>query len=85
MVTTLSDIPLVYDLVPANADERAAAETVLLEIQGCTIFADKGFISTDWQADVGRVTGNLIFTPMRVNQHQQNLPTFSTPKSAISI
>ena len=77
MLTTLSGIPLVYDLVPANTDERAAAETVLLDVQGCTILADKGFIGTDWQADVGRVTGNRIFTPMRSNQHQQNPPEFN--------
>lgn len=76
MVTTLSGIPLVYDLVPAHTDERAAAETVLVDIQGCTILADKGFIGTDWQADVGRVTRNRIFTPMRVNQ-QQHPPSFN--------
>lgn len=77
MVTTLSGIPLVYDLVPANTDERAAAETVLADIHGCTILADKGFIGTDWQADIGRLTGNRIFTPMRVNQHSQNPPAFN--------
>ena len=77
MVTTLSGIALVYDLVPANTDERAAAETVLVNTQGCTILADKGFIGTDWQADVARVTGNRIFTPMRTNQHQQNPPAFN--------
>lgn len=72
--TTLSGIPLVYDLVPAHTDERAAAETVLADIQGCTILADKGFIGTDY---VGRLTGNRIFTPMRTNQHQQNPPAFN--------
>jgi len=77
MVTTLSGVPLIYDLVPAHTDERAAAETVLVDIQNCTILADKGFIGTDWQADVGRVTGNRIFTPMRANQHQQNPPEFN--------
>lgn len=76
MVTTLSELPLVYDLVPANTDERAAAETVLAEIQGCTVLTDKGFIGEDWQADVARTTGNRILTPMRDNQHQQNPPAF---------
>lgn len=77
MVTSLSGIPLVYDLVPAHTDERAAAETVLVDIQGCKILADKGFIGTDWQDDLGRLTGNRIFTPMRVNQHPQNPPEFN--------
>ena len=72
MVTTLSGLPLVYDLVPANTDERAAAETVLADIQGCTFLTDKGFIGEDWQADVARATGNRIFTPMRDNQSPQN-------------
>lgn len=76
MLTTLSGLPLVYDLVPANTDERAAAETVLSDIQGCTILTDKGFIGTDWQADIAKYTGNRIFTPMRENQHQQNPPAF---------
>ena len=76
MVTTLSGLPLVYDLVPANTDERAAAETVLADIQSCTVLTDKGFIGEDWQADVARTTGNRIFTPMRDNQHPQNPPAF---------
>lgn len=76
MVTTLSGLPLVYDLVPASTDERAAAETVLSDIQGCTILTDKGFIGEDWQAEVARATGNRIFTPKRDNQHQQNPPAF---------
>lgn len=77
LVTTLSGLPLVYDLVPANTDERAAAETVLGNLHGCTILADKGFIGTDWQADVSRVTGNRILTPMRTNQQQQHPPSFN--------
>nr|WP_228016544.1 IS982 family transposase [Leptolyngbya ectocarpi] len=76
MLTTLLGLPLVYDLVPANTDERAAAETVLCDIQGCTILTDKGFIGTDWQADIARCTGNRIFTPMRDNQHAQNPQAF---------
>ena len=76
ILTTLSGLPLVYDLVPANTDERAAAETVLHDIQGCTILTDKGFIGTDWQDDIARTTGNRIFTPLRENQYQQNPPAF---------
>jgi hypothetical protein len=37
-------LPVVYDLVPANSDERLAAETVVAYLQGCHIFGDKGFI-----------------------------------------
>lgn len=34
MLTTLDGIPLVYDLVPANWDERDAAEVVLQRVHG---------------------------------------------------
>src|SRR5207245_2111298 len=52
MLTTLDGLPVVYDLVPANTDERAAAEVVLQQVRDCDIFGDKGFIGDDWQADI---------------------------------
>lgn len=48
-LTTFEGLPLVYDLVPANTDERAAAETVLIQAAGVDIFGDKGFIGEFWQ------------------------------------
>lgn len=77
VVSTLNGVPLVYALVPANTDERAAAEAVLGEIHGCDILGDKGFIGGDWQQEIYRTTGNRVFTPTRVNQHQQIPPAFS--------
>jgi len=76
VASTLSGVPLLYALVPANTDERAAAEAVLFDIQGCTILADKGFIGDDWQDEVAKATGNRIFTPQRCNQQQQSPPEF---------
>ena len=70
VISTLSGMPLVYALVPANTDEREAAEAVLGVVQGRTILADKGFIGEDWQADVSRETGNRVFTAKRENQQQ---------------
>ena len=72
VVSSLAGIPLVYALVPAHTEEREAAETVLDSVRGCEILCDKGFIGCDWQADIARATGNRIFTPKRINQHQQN-------------
>jgi hypothetical protein len=40
---TLEGIPIVYELVPANTDERLAAESVLYTLRGCRIYSDKGF------------------------------------------
>lgn len=76
MLTTLDGLPVVYDLVPASTDERAAAETVLYRVRGVDVFGDKGFLGDAWQADVRAFTDNRIWTPKRTNQKQQNPPDF---------
>jgi hypothetical protein len=43
-ISTLSGIPLIYDLVPAHTDERQAAETLLTQLAGFQLFADKDFL-----------------------------------------
>lgn len=72
MVSTLNGLPIVYDLVPANLDERFAAEAVIDHLSGCDIFADKGFIGLEWQSQIFEQTWNLFWTPKRSNQYQQN-------------
>jgi hypothetical protein len=71
-ISTLDGIPVVYDLVPANLDERLAAESVIDYLSNCDIFADKGFIGFEWQTSIFDQTNNLIWTPKRSNQHVQN-------------
>lgn len=71
-ISTLNGIPIVYDLVPANVDERLAAETVTGHLAYCDIFADKGFIGFEWQTKLFDQTGNMIWTPMRSNQDNLN-------------
>ena len=75
-LVTLDGLPVVYDLVPANLDERDAAQAVLYRVQHCDIFADKGFIGQDWQAEVRDHSTNRIWTTKRVNQAQQNPVSF---------
>jgi hypothetical protein len=75
-LSTLDGVPVVYELVPANTDERLAAETVLAHVYNCDIFCDKGFIGTDWQAKQLKTQDNRIWTPKRINQHQQNSQGF---------
>jgi transposase len=75
-LVTLDGLVVVYDLVPANLDEREAAEAVLYRVQHCDIFADKGFIGDDWQADIHCHSTNRIWTTKRVNQAQQNPAAF---------
>jgi hypothetical protein len=71
-LTTLEGIPVVYDLVPANTDERQAAETVLDCLCGCQVIGDKGFIGDFWQSLIFDQTGTRIWTPKRNNQYHQN-------------
>lgn len=76
MLTTLDGIPLVYDLVAANCDERAAAEVVLQRVRDRDILGDKGFIGQTWQQAIQAQTGNQIWTSKRTNQFVQNAPAF---------
>ena len=71
-LSTLSGIPVAYELVPANLDERLAAESVIDYLSSCDIFADKGFLGHEWQTSIFDQTNNLIWTPKRKNQHVQN-------------
>lgn len=71
-VSTLNGIPMIYDLVPANTDERKAAETVIDYFSFCDFYADKGFLGFKWQTRIFDQTNNLIWTPHRSNQRYQN-------------
>ncbi len=59
-ITTTNGIPMAYDLVPANTDERKAAEAVLMSLQNSTVIGDKGFIGTEWQSKIQEQTGATI-------------------------
>lgn len=72
LLSTLDGIPVAYELVPANSDERDAAEEVLKVLWNCDVFCDKGFLDEDWQREWKDDQGNRIWTPKRVNQHLQN-------------
>lgn len=71
-LSTLDGLPVVYELVPADTDERLAAESVLSHVHNSDIFCDKGFIGADWQAEQQSYRGNRLWTPKRSNQHEQN-------------
>jgi hypothetical protein len=75
-LSTLDGLPVVYELVPANTEERQAAETVLPYVHNVDIFGDKGFIGAEWQEQMRQQTGNRIWTAKRANQKEQNPPEF---------
>ncbi|WP_196520781.1 transposase [Nostoc sp. WHI] len=79
MLSTWNGIPISYDIVPANTDERIAADSVLETVRYSDIYADKGFISADWQQAMPTAgcayahrTGNRIWTLKRDYQHLQH-------------
>lgn len=72
MLTTLEGLPVLYELVPANTDERRAAETILDYLRNSQVFGDKGFLGKDWQAHIEHKTGTRVITPKRVNQKIQH-------------
>ena len=76
LLVTLEGVPVAFELVPANTDEREAAEEVLWCVWGCDIFADKGFLGEDWQREQKELRGNRIWTCKRVNQKEQNPAEF---------
>ena len=83
MLTTMDGIPVVYELVPANTDERVAANEVLDLVFGATIYGDKGFIGEFWQEDHQLCNGNQIQTPKRSNQKVQNEASFDAWLNAV--
>jgi hypothetical protein len=75
-LTTLAGLPVCYELVPANATEYEAAETLLDQVRGSDILGDKGFLSAPWQEIIALETGNCLWTPKRSNQLVQNPKEF---------
>ena len=76
MLTTLDGTPYSFELVPANTDERAAADEILDTLPSdSNAWSDKGFIGEEWQADWSR-QGIQVWTTKRENQKVQNPPEF---------
>ena len=76
MLTTLDGTPYGFELVPANTDERVAADEVLdALLPDSAVWSDKGFIDQDWQANWVKQSVH-IWTTKRENQRDQNPPEF---------
>lgn len=72
LVSSLEGIPILYELVSANTEERQAAETLLAYFSNAEFIGDKGFLGDEWQAQIYDQTGNTIKTPKRRNQKIQH-------------
>ena len=74
-LVTADGIPVAFELVPANTDERDAAEEVLPAAnRGSIALGDKGFIDEERQKDWKKRYGVSVYTFKRKNQHDQNPP-----------
>lgn len=73
MLTDLFGLPYSFELVPANTDERLAADEILDTLPNhiCYVIGDKGFISKEWQSLYAE-QGIYIWTSKRENQKNQN-------------
>lgn len=72
--STEAELPIAYDLVGANTDERQAVKAVLYQVSGSDVYGDKGFIGQEWQEHIHHSTGNRIWTIYRSNQHHKHSP-----------
>lgn len=76
MLTTLNGTPYAFELVPANTDERDAAEEILDTLPpDSQVWSDKGFLGDDWHAEWAQL-GIHVWTTKRANQKIQNAPEF---------
>ena len=76
MLTTLDGTPYTFELVPANTDERDAADEILETLPAeSNVWSDKGFLGAEWQSDWAR-HGIHVWTTKRENQLVQNPPEF---------
>lgn len=76
MLTTLDGTPYAFELVPANTDERDAADEILDTLPpNSDVWSDKGFIGDEWQTDWEN-EGIRIWTNKRANQKIQNPKEF---------
>ena len=76
LLSTLDGLPIAYELVAANTDDRLAAEEILDIIYHCDVFCDKGFLGTEWQGIIYDEQGNRLWTQKKRNQKEQNPRAF---------
>ena len=75
MLVTADGVPVAFELVPANTDERDAAEEVLPAANpGSIALGDKGFIDQQRQEDWKKYYGVTVYTYKRKNQDEKNPP-----------
>jgi hypothetical protein len=69
LLSTHNGIPGYLELIPANTDERAAADEVLDRLPiGSLVIGDKGFIGGSWKSRWSKIN---ILTSKRENQKEQ--------------
>jgi len=83
LLTTMEGLPIAYELVPANTDEREASDAVLVVLWQGDVLTDKGMIDHDWQGEWKQRRGVRIWKTKRQNQREQTPPAFDRWLSSI--
>lgn len=68
---TLGGVIVDFELTAADADEREAAEDMLVNHAGACFLGDKGYVSADLAAELQEVANVRLIALRRVNQRQQ--------------
>ena len=68
LVVTLGGVIVDFELTAANADEREAAEDMLLSQTGRTFIADKGYVSAALARELEEMAGVRLIALRRTNQ-----------------
>ena len=76
LLSSLEGLPVSYELVPANTDERRAAEELLEQFPATQLLTDKGFVGASWQKEIQHALNIKILCPKRSNQKEQHHPAF---------
>jgi hypothetical protein len=71
LVVTLGGVIVNFELTAADADEREAAEDMLMDHPGCYFLGDKGYVSADLAAELQEIDNIRLIALRRVNQRQQ--------------
>ena len=79
LCSSLEGLPVAYELVPANTDERRAAEELLEQFPATQPATYRqGFHRSCWQKEIQTALNITVLCLKRSNQKKQNSPGFDT-------
>jgi hypothetical protein len=71
LVITRWGIPVLFELTPANVDDRDVLTGLFEQVEGVTVLGDKGYLDAERQATLRDTQGITTIVPHRKNQRSQ--------------